>query len=277
MPVIALTQEMGSLAKDVAIKLGETAGLAVARHEVLENVAGKMQVSTSLISRLREGKAGLVERFTTDRDRVAVYTAKEVFALAARGNIVLRGWGATCLLRPVQHVVTVRVTRQFDQRVGWLMDHLGTDDRSFAEAEVRRSDDAHASRMHAIFGVTWGDPLLYDLVLNTDRVTVDSCVAQILHLAGQPEFQETAQSRQALDNLALSAAVRAALKDHEATRDVNVEIESDSGKVTLRGIVLNDQERNEAARVASTAAGVGKVDNQLRLMTVTRRFTHAKT
>jgi cytidylate kinase len=40
--------------------------------------------------------------------------------------------------------------------------------------------------MHAQFGVTWGDPLLYDLVLNTDRISVDSCVAQIRALAERP-------------------------------------------------------------------------------------------
>src|SRR3569832_923787 len=136
MPVIALTQEMGSLAKDVALKLGETAQLAVMRHEVLENVAGKMRVPTSLISRLREGKAGIVERRKADSERVAVYTAKEVFALAAKGNVVVRGRGATLLLRPVPHVVTVRITRAFDARVAWLMDHLGADDLDFAQAEV---------------------------------------------------------------------------------------------------------------------------------------------
>ncbi len=77
MPVIALTQEMGSLAKDVAAALAaQQGGLAVMRHEVVENVAGRMHVPTSLISRLREGKAGLVERLTTDQDRVAVYTAE---------------------------------------------------------------------------------------------------------------------------------------------------------------------------------------------------------
>ena len=107
MPVIAMTQEMGSLAKDVALQLAQTANLAVMRHEVLENVASRMHVPSSLISRLREGKAGLVERLTTDQQRVAVYTAQEVIALAAKGNVVLRGWGATCLLRPVQHVVRV--------------------------------------------------------------------------------------------------------------------------------------------------------------------------
>src|SRR5690349_4152385 len=190
MPVIALTQEMGSLAKDVALRLAESAQLAVMRNEVVENVAGKMQVPASLIRRLREGKAGLVERFSTDKDQVALYTAEEVFAQAVRGNVVLRGWGATCLLRPVQHVVRVRVTRSFERRVEWVMNHLGTDQRDDAEAEVRRSDAAHAVRMNAQFGVTWGDPLLYDMVLNTDRVSVDSCVDQILSLSRRPEFQE---------------------------------------------------------------------------------------
>ena len=277
MPVIAMTQEMGSLAKDVALELARIAGLAVARHEVLDNVAGKMHVPTSVISRLREGKAGLVERLTTDRERVAVYTAKEVFALADKGNIVLRGWGATCLLRPVPHVITVRITRSFGKRVEWLMNHLETDDRAFAENEVRRSDDAHAAKIKAQFGVTWGDPLLYDIVLNTERLSVESCALQIQQLATRPEFQETEQSRAMLADLALNAAVRAALKDNEPTRETNIEIESHGDKVVLRGIVLNAQESAEAARVAGTVPGVHDVDNQLRLMVISRRFTYAKT
>jgi cytidylate kinase len=277
MPVIALTQEMGSLAKDVALRLAERSGLAIMRNEVVDNVAGRMQVAPSLIRRLREGKAGLVERFGADKEQIALYTAEEVFAQAERGNVVLRGWGATCLLRPVRHVVRVRVTRPLAQRVDWLMEHLGTDDRDSAEAEVRRSDAAHAARMNAQFGVTWGDPLLYDLVLNTERLSVDACVAQIQALAAAPEFQETEDSRAALASLALSARVRAALKANDSTRDVDVHIESHGGRVQLTGIVVNEQEKAETERVASTVVGLGKVDNKLGLMAVTRRFTYAKT
>jgi cytidylate kinase len=277
MPVIAMTQEMGSLAKDVAIELAKIGHLDMMRHEVLDNVAGKMHVPSSVISRLREGKAGLVERLTTDRQQVAVYTAAEVFALAAKGNIVLRGWGTTCLLRPVPHVVTVRITRSFDKRVQWLMQHLEIDDETFAAAEIRRSDDAHAAKIKAQFGVTWGDPLLYNLVLNTDRLSVETCAQQILHLAGRPEFAETQASRAVLSDLALNAAVRAALKENEPTRDTNIDIESHGGKVVLRGIVLNAQESAEAARVAAAVAGTKNVDNQLRLMVINRRFTYAKT
>jgi hypothetical protein len=194
-----------------------------------------------------------------------------------RGNVVLRGWGATCLLRPVRHVVRVRITRPFEQRLAWLMDHLGTDNREAAETELRRSDTAHAARMNAQFGVTWGDPLLYDVVLNTDRVSVDSCVEQILQLAGRPEFQETAESRAVLEGLALSAGVRAALKANESTNNVDVQIDSRDGRVTLNGIVVNEKEKSEAERVATTIAGIGKVDNRLSLMSITRKFTYAKT
>jgi cytidylate kinase len=272
MPVIAMTQEMGSLAKDVALKLAEASGLAVMRHEVLENVAGKMHVPGSLISRLREGKAGFVERLSTDTERVAVYTEQELYALAARGDIVLRGWGATALLRAVPHVVTVRMTRAFDKRVDWLMEHLGTDDRSFAEAEVRRSDNAHASRMNALYGVTWGDPVLYDMVLNTDRVSVESAVAAIRQMVERPEFQETDASRAMLADLSLCADVRAALKDDESTRDVRIDMQCRAGSVALRGIVLNEREKSEVERVAAAVPGVTGVDNQLRLMVTNRRF-----
>lgn len=277
MPVIAMTQEMGSLAKDVALQLAQVAGLSVMRHEVLDNVAGKMHVPTSLISRLRAGKAGLVERLSTDQERVAIYTEQELYALAARGNVVLRGWGATALLRTVPHVLTVRVTRSFDKRVAWVMEHLGTDDRSFAEGEVHRSDHAHSARMHSLYGVTWGDPVLYDIVLNTERLSIDSCVAVIRQLAARPEFQETPASHAMLANLALAAAVRAALKDDPSTSDLRIAIESDAGTVILGGIVVNEQERAAAARVAATVPGATGVDDRLRLMVVKRRFASAKT
>lgn len=277
MPVIAMTQEMGSLAKDVALELAATMNLAVMRHEVVDHVADKMHVSTSLINRLREGKAGLIERATTDAERVALYSAEELFELATKGNVVLRGWGATCLLRPVPHVVTVRITRSFNKRVEWLLHHLETDDREFAENEIRRSDNAHAARMHRQFGVTWGDPVLYDIVLNTDRLSVHSCVEQIRQLTTRPEFQESEASRQLLANLALAARVRAALKANEGTQDVSITIDAQGSRLILSGIVVNGHEQGEVEKVAAQVPGVTGVENRLRLMKPTRSFTYSKT
>jgi cytidylate kinase len=277
MPIIAMTQEMGSLAKDVALELAASMNLSVMRHEVVDHLAGKLHVSTSVINRLREGKATIIERVKNDKDRFALYSAEEVFTQADQGNVVIRGWGATCLLRPVPHVVCVRITRSRNKRVEWLMNHLEADDREFAESEIRRSDDAHASRMQQQFGVSWGDPVLYDIVLNTDRLSVHSCVEQIQALTLRPEFQETEESRKLLNNMTLAARVRAKLKDTEATAEINITVEAENGFVKLRGIVINDREKSEVEKVAAEVRGVTSVHNELRLMTSTRVFTYSKT
>jgi cytidylate kinase len=276
MPVIALTQGMGSLAQDIAEQLASELQLTAVQHEVAEHVATKMHVSKSLINRLRAGKAGAIERFTADRDAMAIYTAEEVLEAAARGNVVLRGWGATALLRPVPHVPCIRILRPFAKRVQWLMKELDTDDLEMAEAEIRRSDEANASRMHEQFGVTWGDPVLFDLVLNTDRLSVDTCVQQIKALLARPEFAETEASRALLVGMALQARVRAALRAHESTHDVNISIEGGADRIALRGIVVSAAERAAAEKVAVAVPGVAAVDNELRVMATSRLFTSSK-
>jgi len=277
MPVIAMTQGMGSLAQDIAEQLAQELNLSVLQHEVGERVADKMHVSKSLINRLRAGKAGTFERLRADREGMAIYSAEEVLEAAARGNVVLRGWGATALLRPVPHVPCVRVMRPLAKRIQWLMAELDTDDARLAEAEIRRSDESNASRMHDQFGVNWGDPVLFDLVLNTDRLTIDTCVQQIKALLARPEFAETPQSLALLKGMALAAHVRSALRGHSETHEVHVTIESGDGQhVTLSGIVLSDKERTLTEKVAAAVPGVASIDNQLKVMTRTKLFPATK-
>jgi len=277
MPVIALTQGMGSLAQDIAEQLADELKLSTLQHEVAERVADKMHVSKSLINRLRGGKAGLIEGLRADRHALAVYTAEEVLDAAANGNVVIRGWGATQLLRTVPHVPCIRVMRPFERRVDWLMKELGTEDRGLAEAEVRRSDHANASRMNDQFGVHWGDPALYDMVLNTERLSVQTCVEQIKALLERPEFAETEASRGLLRGMALGAHVRAALNASAQTRAVDVAIECRDGRVVLRGIVADDAEKAAAVQVASSVAGVLSVDSQLSAISDARHFpTHRR-
>ncbi len=276
MPVIALTQGMGSLAQDIAEQLAAELKLATLQHEVADRVASKMHVSKSLISRLRAGKAGTIERFTADRGAMAIYSAEEVLEAAARGNVVLRGWGATALLRPVPHVPCVRIMRPMAQRVAWLMKALDTDDADLAEAEIKRSDESNAARMHEQFGVHWGDPVLFDMVLNTERMSVDTCVQQIKSLLTRPEFAETDASRALLLSMALHAHVRAALRANESTREVNISIEGSGDRVELQGIVVSAAERAAVEKVVAAVPGVAAVDNKLHLMTKSRLFTSSK-
>jgi hypothetical protein len=125
--------------------------------------------------------------------------------------------------------------------------------------------------MQGRFHVRWGDPLLYDLTLNTERVAIESCVEQIIALTRRPEFRETPESRARLDNIALEARVRAAFLAHPETEDVRVTVVADAGKVALQGMVDTEKDRNAAVKIAKSVTGVTGVHADLRAIRRPRR------
>jgi cytidylate kinase len=277
MTVIAMTQEMATLGSDVTQGVARALGLRVVGHEVGDTVAERMHLKRSLIRRVREGQAGWFEKREVDTDVFAVYANEEVLSLALEDNVAIRGWGATYLLSDVSHVPCVRVCAPLASRVKWLMEHLGSDDSDLARAELERSDAAHTARIQHRFGVALGDSLLYDMVLNTGRVSIESCVDQIVALSRRPEFQPTRASVAQLRNRALQSHIRSALLANPDTADVNITVEVDGSSVALRGMVVSGKERDRAADVVGRVDGVTSVDNQLRVMEFgTKRFAGDK-
>ncbi|QJR12467.1 Cytidylate kinase [Usitatibacter rugosus] len=266
MAVIAMTQEMATLGKDVALGVCEALGLQQVRHEVGDVVAGKMQVKKSLIRRIREGKAGTIEKWSADEKTISIFTADEVYDLALKGNVLIRGWGATLLLHSVPHIPCVQVCAPMDLRVKRLMERLQTDDEALARQEIKTDDAARAARMGEMFKIEWGDPTLYDLTLNTERVPIADCVDTVVRMAKSAAFQETPASRQKLADMALQARARAALRADDRTSDVEISIDVSGGRVALRGIVANDKERERVHAVIEGLAGVAGIDDELRTM-----------
>ena len=96
MAVIAMTREMATLGKDVAAGLAERLNLNIVHHELVEHdIAERAGLGESEVHRFLEGKASLFERWKIDRKRLSRYTAQEILELAVKGNVLIRGWGAT--------------------------------------------------------------------------------------------------------------------------------------------------------------------------------------
>ncbi len=265
MPLIAMTREMGSLGKDVASGLSERLGKRVVHHEIIDQLANKMRLRKSHVIRFLEGKAGIWERLTTDQTSISIYTADETFQLAESGQVaVIRGWGAAHLLRPIAHVICIRVCAPLELRTRRMMERLKTDDRDLVESEIRLSEEAHGAITRRHFGINWQDPENYDLVLNTERLAIDECVKGVMNLLDDRAFQETPASMQLFSNLALQTHVRAALRQDPRTAKMMITIEADEGRVTLSGMLETGLEAKDAVEVAATVPGVKDVVNRLR-------------
>ncbi len=271
MPLIAMTREMGSLGKDVAAAVSARLGKPLVHHEIIDQLANKMRLRKSHVIRFLGGKANIWERLTTDKTSLSIYTADETLALADSGNVaVIRGWGAAHLLRPIRHVICVRVCAPVNVRVQRMMQRLNTDDEEFVTNEIKLSEEAYTAITRRHFGISWQHSDQYDLVLNTERVSIEECADAVMGLVNDPQFQETEQSRQMLANLALETHVRAALRADPRTSKMQVAISADKGTLTLAGFVDRDHEPMHASEIAATVAGVKDVKNQIKVAVSSR-------
>lgn len=266
MPVIAMTQEIGTRGRDVAQGVAAALGIGLVSHDLADRLADRMHVKKSLVQRLREGKASLFERLSTSSSEISAHTAEEVLRLAQEGDVLIRGWGSTMVLHPIPHVPCVRVCAPLDARIRTLMERLDTDDEEHVRDQIARSDAAHAAAMQSRFHVTWGDGLLYDLTLNTERLSVETCVEAVVALVRRPEFAETEASRAQLANLALEARVRTVLLDDPRTSDVHITLNGEGDRVRLRGIVADQDALDACVELAGEVPGVAQVINELKTM-----------
>jgi cytidylate kinase len=265
MPLIAMTREMGSLGKDVAAGIAARSGKRVVYHEIIEPIANKMRLRKSHVERFLDGKSGMWERLTTDKTSLSIFTADETFRFLRDGSTgVIRGWGAVHLLRDIPHVIRVRVCAPMETRVKRMMERLATDDRANVENEIQISEEAHTAITKRHFGVNWRDPELYDLVLSTERLSVDECVDEVEGLMKKRCFQETPESMRMVENLSLEWSVRSALRRDERTAEAEFTIQVNDGVARLMGVVNTQAEANAAADVARSVEGVKDVDNQLK-------------
>jgi cytidylate kinase len=265
MPLVAMTREMGSLGKDVAAGVAARSNKKVVYHEIIEPIANKMRLRKSHVERFLEGKSGIWERLTTDKTSLSIFTADETFKFLRDDSTgVIRGWGAVHLLRNIPHVLRVRVCAPLETRVARMMERLSTDNRETVEAEIQLSEEAHTAITRRHFNINWRDPENYDLVLCTERLTVEECVDEIEGMLRRPSFQETPESVRMVENLSLEWSVRSALRRDPRTTGTSITVQVRDGVASLQGVVDTQAEAQAAADVAAGVEGVSAVDNQLK-------------
>lgn len=265
MPLVAMTREMGSLGKDVAAGLAARSNRKVVYQEMIEPLANKMRLRKSHVERFLEGKSGIWERLTTDKTSLSIFTADETFRFLRDGSTaVIRGWGSVHLLKNVSHVVRVRICAPMETRISRMMERLGTDNRSTVESEILLSEEAHSAITKRHFGVNWHDAEHYDLVLSTERLSVDECVEEVESVMKRARFQETPESMRMVEDLALEWSVRSALRRDARTADIGITVQGDNGVARLMGVVDSQQQMDAAAEIAKAVEGAKSVDNQLK-------------
>ena len=260
MPIVTISHEIGAGGPEIGQQLAERMSYRYVDHELIADAAQRYGLLEEKLSHLDESKPSLFERFDAETRRYITVIQTALYDFAEHDNVVLMGRGGQWLLRGIPHVLRVWVMAPFDVRVKRLGKKLAgpmgeqTNPRTVTEL-VRRDDAEKAGRMRYLYEVGISDPALYDLVINTEKLSVAAAVGLIAGVVGQPELATTPTTAQLVADRSLASRVQVALATHPETRRYRITVEARSGVVTLEGTAAMD----EAADVARGVEGVRDV------------------
>ena len=266
MTVIAITRELGSLGRNVAIGLSERLSMELVHHELVEKtIGGRLNRNESDVNKFLEAGITWLNRWGIDSRRLGQFTAETILELASRGNVILRGWGAAHLLSDFPDVLRIRVCAPMSTRETVVMERTGIQERDTARKEIEANDAAHAGVIPRFFGGDWQCPENYDIVLNTERLSVGECIDQILQVLSNDRYREIEASRQPIADKLLQLRIQQRLTDnlfggHEIP-GINVLVSS--GEVVLDGYIQSNHLRKDIERVTQAMPGVMGVSNNL--------------
>ena len=196
MAVVTVSGEYGTGSERVVAELARKTGYDHIGEELLKEIADQLHLTESEVEVFRKASQSrlirLMDRYTCslvqkvvdrnhgcldDRDFHDTATAL-VEKLYTAGNVVIHDWGAQCILKGRPDTVHVFLQHHREAKIEAAMQQLNLAfpaARNVVDEEERNTEQY----IRQFFNADWKDPLLYDLIIDMNRSSVEKAVQMI--------------------------------------------------------------------------------------------------
>jgi cytidylate kinase len=273
MAIITISREMGSAGIPIAHKAAEKLGYTLIDGEAIRKVAPQYGLSPESLETADEKPPAFIERLDEQIEVDLHQIELIILDYAQKGNVIIYGRGGQDLLRELNSVFRVRIIAPFEERVERWAEREWIDP-DLARILVRKSDQQRAGFIKYYFDRDWADPLGYDLIINTLRLSEDTAVKLICDgIKDKNLVEEKARSKQILGDLIIRKKVEIATLSLPCVDGHHVTFACRQGIVTLGGHLHGEDERRALLTAINAIEGVQDVVDELKIIeyrTVTR-------
>ncbi len=189
--VITISRESGSGGTILAAKLAKELNFDLFHREVIQEMAESAHISTRIVETLDEKGLSVLEdsiaAMIRDRhlwpDQFLRHLMKVVGTIGKHGRAVIVGRGAQFIL-PDDENLKVRVIAPLAKRIRNVAHELDVAE-SEAQKMILKTDSDRRSFSRKYFYSDVTDPLHYDLVINTARLSIEAAVKTIIAALNQ--------------------------------------------------------------------------------------------
>lgn len=198
-PTITVSRERGSGGSLIARLVADRLGFVVFDSEIVDHVARSAAVDRMVVAHMDERSQHSIRKWTEQVMHRQQFSAqgymahltKTIMTAGEKGRAVIIGRGAHLLL-PVERCFRARVIAPLEVRIERLC--ASGIERREAEMVIAETDQQRAQFIRENFRQSDGDPLLYDLVINTGEIAVETA-AELLVRAVEAKFPQVLQAR----------------------------------------------------------------------------------
>jgi cytidylate kinase len=212
----------------------------VTREEIYEEAKeyGIEETGLGKVAIVDQHPPSLLHRFTEKRKRYLICFQATLLDYALNDNLIYEGHLAHLLLSEYRPVLRIRLAATMEYRIEKLEEERGLS-HDEATKLIHDIDNRRLKWSQFLYSVDWRDPVLYDLVLNPEKFSLETAGQAIIQCAKSKDFKPTAQDIEVLKNLKLQAVVQAEIFKSKRTSglDVNVQADASAGEVRVYGRV----------------------------------------
>ena len=251
----------GTFCKEEPIIQGvlERTGNELVTDQDIVTHAGKLSdIPTHKIMRAFSAKTSVFNKFTREKERSIAYLRLATAEKISADNLIIMGFAGHLIPRRISHVLRICLIADVKSRTS-----IAAEERGLSENEalklIHKEDEDRAIWVNTLlkYDFPW-DASLYDIVVPTDKMSIDSAVDLINENFVRDVVKTTAGSKQAIEDFLLSAKVEVALT--REGHNVGVRVKHGSATLTInKHVLMLNRLEKELESVVLNVNGVNSV------------------
>jgi len=263
MHFITISQMLGTDGEKIARKVASDLKYSFYGEQELFKAAEELDVLAD-VRELDEKAPSLLERLFSEKPKVHLDRLQSViYDVAKKGDAVFFGRGSQLLLNSFGCAFHVLVVGSPEKRMERVMREMGLS-KEEAGKMISRSDQEKREFIRFAFDKDWLNFRLYDLVLNTDKLSLDSAVKAIIDSARSEEIKDCARdSVNILGKLSLQRRIESAFLEADIPSSHLYFAVEDPENVRLFGYASSKEEKGRIETVVRRVKGVREIQNEI--------------
>ena len=250
MAVITISRQIGSLGDEVAKSVSKNLGYELIEKSQISAFLLEHGFSPSEIDQYDETNPSLLQHLSMQKKVFNHAIRAAIYELAVKNNVVIVGRGAQVVLKDIPGTFNIRVIAPYAARIERLMEQTGNE-RKKVQYEIQQSDRNSSGYVHTYFNVNWDDNECYDLILNTQKMTCNTCAEMITRAVVGDEFRRSPQVTETLIDLALTQKVKAFLLEFDEVAEYDLVVRNRRVCLSESGLPLPDDVKDVCKKALS--------------------------